>query len=539
MVRNTRRQRGTAAVIALALLASLAPVLAAAGPASAAPSVMVRVTLERIRALSSAEEGLCGSPDWYAKVWINGVEHNNYDTPQQDDNEGNADLSPPGGWEFSESVDVATLATPGDIPISIEVWDEDGGLCFGDEHYDASPDGNKAIAGFVRISPCVVAVSGNNLPCDSANTLAGTDSDRAEVRFRVQVEEPPSTTGLNIRCTHSPLWPDPGEAVTVRAEALDGALSPRIVEQLDIWVQPDTANTVTRSRPVSTPGVSQVTHVFTPPAGQSDFAYGCRAKRDADAVFSGYRTATVGNPGGDVVPVIYTGPRASRIDIVFIADRDSYNAVDNNQFLTDAATVVSTSYYGFKEFLAGQDKFNFWIAQRQGRADDSNDGSCDHDLPSEWDDDFAFADAGAILHRKNQRDCALRGDRIFSGIVDPNVRGDALQVVTHETGHQPFGLADEYCCDGGYFQQDVAPNIYTEIADCRDDLGELLRVGLPCREWHETIDGWFDPDYYTSEPGDVTAGVVNDDLMNDNGPAQAADIRRFNLTFGACARAGC
>ena len=28
----------------------------------------------------------------------------------------------------------------------------------------------------------------------------------------------------------------------------------------------------------------------------------------------------------------------------------------------------------------------------------------------------------------------------------------SLGTVLHETGHSPFGLADEYCCDGGYFE---------------------------------------------------------------------------------------
>ena len=71
---------------------------------------------------------------------------------------------------------------------------------------------------------------------------------------------------------------------------------------------------------------------------------------------------------------------------MFIADVDTYpfgpDAPFNAMFVQDIAQVVNTSYYGFDPFLTNQDKFNFWVVLNQGRADDANDGSCDHDLPS-------------------------------------------------------------------------------------------------------------------------------------------------------------
>jgi len=38
----------------------------------------------------------------------------------------------------------------------------------------------------------------------------------------------------------------------------------------------------------------------------------------------------------------------------------------------------------------------------------------------------------------------------------------------HELGHSPVGLADEYCCDGGYFQSHPYPNIYyfKDLSSC-------------------------------------------------------------------------
>lgn len=546
------RSRHTA-VVAVLVMAFSALVLVGS-PAAAAPNIRVAITLLHIKALASAEEGACGDPDWYAKVWIGDSFFNNEDTDEQDALEGKPEIDIE--WEFFvPDLDVATLDTPGRVPFRIEVHDEDGGLCFGDEHYDSSPSPNKEISGYIDLGNCTLHGPraddfGYFGDCESVITQAGTDDDRAEVKFKVQVTPPASAPGLNIRCVHSRIWPQPGQPVTITATALDGALSPTILaDNLEIWVNPNPDINSSRAPTAQAGGVGTLSHTFIPSDSFKGFTYGCRLTDNGVTIFSSWHRVTVGDPSPGftfpkpAVPILYTGPRGSRIDVVFIVDRDTYNGALDNQFQTDVGSVITTSYYGFAPFLAAQDRFNFWLLpDNPGRADDANDGDCDHDLPVLWDDAYAFADTGAILHRKNQRDCALRGDRIFSGVVDPNVRSDALQVITHETGHQPFGLADEYCCDGGYFQQDEAPNVYAESDGddgCEADAPSLGRAPAACREWVEPVSGWADPDWYTSEPADVTAGAANDDLMNDNGPAQAADLRRFNLMFAECGSAKC
>jgi hypothetical protein len=511
-------------------------------PAAAAPdpSVKVTVTLERIRALHSSEEGLCGEVDWYAKVFINGHEHDNEDSAEQDANEGDPDISVE--WPFAEQVDLATLTTPGRIPLSIQIYDEDGLGCFGDEQYDASPTVGRSIEGSVDVSPCLARLAERELLCETSNVLAGTADDRAEVTFKVAVEEPPSAPGLRVNCLHSSIWPEEGKPVTINAGSLDGALGEKIADRIEIWVQPDTEDIGTRTKAIDTSGVAKASHVFTPDPDRDDFAYACRARKGDAAAFSGWHRVEVRRD--EALPptknaVLYSGPRSGRLDIIFLADRDTYpDGADSAAFIADMENVIKTSYYGFEPFLAAQDKFNFWVflpndVRDLARADDANDGDCDHGLPASWDN-LASIDAGAILHRKNQRDCALRGDRIFSGVVDTAVRSDALQVVTHETGHQPFGLADEYCCDGGYYQQDEAPNVYEEPEDCHADAAALNRFppNDGCREWSEPVSGWADPDWSTSEP-------ASNDLMNDNAAAQAADIRRFNFIFSGCDSAKC
>ncbi|WP_400994971.1 hypothetical protein [Agromyces sp. GXQ0307] len=542
--------QGVRALIApVAVVVLAAPVLAvtSAAPAYAAPDVQVAVTIERIKLLGG-DDG-CGDPDWYVKLDIAGQAYNNEDTPSQDDWEGNAEITP--DWEFSRTVDAATLSPAGQIPISVEVWEEDGGFCFDDDLFDASQSPGAAVAGFATIAPCEAQLDGQTIACGASGVFSGTDADRVELTMKVEVQPPPSAPGLRIRCTHTPAWPQPGDTVTIRAEALDGSLAPLFADDLEIWVQQDTTDVGTRTRVVDTSSVTTATTTFVATGDASDdnrFGYGCGLTKTGTEIFSGWRLATEGDPGTVDFPVVYTGPSSSRLDIMFIADSDTYpfsgSAPENAAFIADVASVIATSYYGFDPFLENQDGFNFWIVLNQAKADDANDGDCDHSLPARWDDSFGWVDSGAILHRKSQRDCALRGDRIFSSTLDTTYRGDAFQVVTHETGHQPFGLADEYCdqrpgsmsstCDGGYFQQDVAPNVYEEPEDCTDDIGAFTdgRTAASCQEFEEDGFWFFDTDWTISDP-------VSNDIMVDNAAAQGADLRRFDYIFGQCRAAGC
>lgn len=538
-----RKSRALAALIILPIIA--VPVIVAT-PAHAAPDVVAAVTIQKIK-LTGGDDG-CGDPDWYVKVSIDGQNFNNEDTPSQDELEGNAEITP--DWEFSATVDTAALSTPGQVPISVEVWEEDGGFCFGDDLFDASAASGAGVTGTASVAPCGVALDGQTLACGASGVFNGTGDDRVELTLKVEVQEPASAPGQRIQCLHSPAWPQPGETVTITATALDGALAPLLADDLEIWVQQDVDDVGTRTLVTDVSGVTTATATFTATGDAGDdfrFAYGCRTSKSGTTIFSGWRLSTEGDPGTVDFPVVYTGPSSSRLDIVFIADSDTYPfgsaAPFNPMFVTDVASVILTSYYGFDPFLVNQDKFNFWILLNQGKADDANDGSCDHELPADWDESFAFADSGAILHRKSQRDCALRGDRIFSGTLNTAFRSDAFQVVTHETGHQPFGLADEYCnlrpgsasstCDGGYFEQDDAPNVYAEPEDCVDDLGAFPgRVESDCQEFTEDGFWFFDTDWTISDP-------VSNDVMVDNAAAQGADLRRFDFVFGHCQAAGC
>lgn len=506
-------------------LALLAPMITfgLARPATAVP-LTVRVTLERIRALD--DFGGFGTPedaDFYGVVNIDGQEFDNKNTPDQDAKENQDDISP--NWEFSRQIDSSRAK----IPISIDIYDEDGFLRGDDDHADITPGPGRGLGFDLTLVPCGLT-GGITGSCNTSLVTAGTADDRAELTFKVEVVEPASAPGLRVRCLHSPLAPKPGQPVTITAESLDGSVAPRLADDLGIWVQDVNAP----AKLVH--GATTTSYTFTAPAGDS-FTYGCRVRDDALTAFTGWRRVGLTWPAGQPRPILINGPTSSRVDIVFTADGSSYQSPQNPAFDTDAANLILNGYYSKAPsntvdaidthaastqdfFLRNHDKFNFWIAPTTGQSQDS-DGDCSPEA-----DEIPFADAQALLHSAGFRDCALPSQHLFTS--EPT----SAATVLHETGHAAFGLADEYCCDGGYFQSDTDPNVYEEPEDCTADAPSLGRTASACREFDEVVDWWFDPDWSVSEP-------TVDDLMNDRGQPQAADTRRMNALFTACQSAGC
>ena len=91
--------------------------------------------------------------------------------------------------------------------------------------------------------------------------------------------------------------------------------------------------------------------------------------------------------------------------------------------------------------------------------------------PSGWSG--GIGEVGAIIHTDFFRDCSTGA--LFT---TENVSN---RTIIHELGHSAFGLADEYCCDGGYWQAaaysppaQCGPNLYSSQANCQADL-----TGLP------------------------------------------------------------
>lgn len=511
-----RPNRAGARLFLLALF-----VLAASPLAARAQSVTVRVKIERVVAKSCLEPlpvGCQSRADFYAKIAIDGEELSTENRVGEVSNRD--DISP--DWELSRTVELSR----GSVPVKIELWDRDG---VGD---GAPPDDRVDVDGAnggegdgrnlnltVRLSPCAVEgdVSGG---CDTTLTGEGTTGDRAQIQFRVIVKQ--DVSGLRVRCMHTPALPQ-GSNITITAEALDDTIQPRAAEEVRIFVED-------RDRTKATCSARSACS-FTQPASTDAFVrYGCEAVDGQLRAWSGWRMAWNGAaPASGHVPVLTTGPRSHRIDIVFIPDRDDYSGADA-AFISDVEALIRGAYFTEPIFLDNQNAYNFWIATDTGDAegfkrDQSGVNRCDITEPAGWNSTYSFSDLGVIVHKDNLRDCAPGGKNLVS------TKNTSFRVLLHETGHRPFGLADEYCCDGGYFEVSPHPNLYKSVEACRDDAPGLNnRSPDACRSFTQNY-----PDFSTwliSEP-------ASNDLMSDNGNPNAADQRRIRWLLNECMRGRC
>lgn len=545
---QTKTLRALIAVCALTACATL--VLTPSSPAFA-QGQLTHVTVEILNTqyFGCSDDIFSGPPDIYFNVTFDGTLKTTLPTELE------SNLSPFAvDLQLEHDVDYSK----GTISIIIEQKDRDSGANAPDDFCDldgANPDHTLDLTLDLRSCQITGDLSGS---CGETISTSSSGDPRFGFQFKVNVIESPRTPGLNVRCMHHPLWPQPGEKVTIRAEALDGLAEPissQPVTNIEIYVD-DSNNPLVATVTDGPFGAPQVSVDYTP-MGASQFFYGCRVVdrvgAEDVAVHTGWRVVQIGTPThGRAVPVLYTGPRANRLDIVFIAVHPDYDGPDNPEFLDDVTKAISDGYFAGNAtyraagrlFLENQDAFNFWIALDPGTAFGFGCGELPPTVhpPANWNTDYTFANAGVLLHRQGSdfRDCSEVGQRIFTTNLR-HVLGERKRIGTllHETGHMPFGLADEYClaidgrCTGGYSLANPHPNVYFSEGSCLgDDLADI--AADTCLDIQESgvRSGWYrlDPD-----------STISDDLMKGSGNLmpRGADVRRINWLFERCRSAGC
>lgn len=165
--------------------------------------------------------------------------------------------------------------------------------------------------------------------------------------------------------------------------------------------------------------------------------------------------------GTSVFSGIYWTEPDKAIDIVFVPDDDYGDMTviaDRQNFLDDVSSAINSGYWEnnvyFKNFLST----NFWFMTDTADVQPPVSGTCPRlTIPNL--DDAAFAEQIIILHPNPLRDCAW-GNIVTS---EPTSFG----TMVHESGHAVFMLPDEYCCDGGYWEQ--RPILYETEASCEGD----------------------------------------------------------------------
>jgi len=484
----------------------------------------IEVIVERLTTLECVDDFLwwcASSADYYGRIAIDGVEQSNEGRSESTQFDNQDDDAP--YWRFTQWVNLNRPT----IPIDIRIMDSDGFLN-PDDTVDVQPGSGRVLQLDLNPGTCIISGEasgrcGDILDVGSRIDVSGNQSDRARMQVRVRVYPQPR---LYVRCLHSPIWPQPGDTVTFRADVLDANMRPVVSDRIELR-QP--AATATNLRVCSNASTCEVNLSAT---ANGTFNYACTAEERGIAATTGSRSSIIGAPAsGRAVPVLQHQPTAGAMDLVFIPDSDNYASANVTAFRNDVHSVIRDAFLSDELFLRNQGRFNFWIAQDTGDAHGFTAGSPCHTAPANWATAYSFADSGVLLHTDNLRDCATGG--IFS--TEPG----STDTVRHETGHSPFGLADEYCCDGGYFQTGTNPNLYgpdapggrAGLVACQADGLAGLRDSCLGFTSSRVSSG---SQFFRLDHAPASGAVdVENDRMMDNKVPRAADERRIQAIINA------
>jgi Tol biopolymer transport system component len=320
------------------------------------------------------------------------------------------------------------------------------------------------------VQASIGTLSGTAELCIRATDALGWTSEPSCISLVIGGGQP---SDLMARCFHTPIYvPTSGEVVTIEAEAINEDGTPVEADSIEIYLDLD------REAPQLIETQASRAALEYPPS--SSFAYSCLVRRGTQEYFSGWMRVGVDESDIDfpAIPVRIGGKLDDRIDVVFFFDEDEYDSFEDPAFIEDVGLLIQDGYFTIPWFVKWQKFFNFWIAKTPANTGPQPDSErCLREAPDKFKKRYGFADVAGIVHRSDCRDNAGS-----PGTFTVEMELDRLQTVAHESGHRPFGLADEYCCDGGYFTKQLFgppfPNIFKEEPGCRA----------------AAIDGGFDPD---------------------------------------------
>lgn len=321
---------------------------------------------------------------------------------------------------------------------------------------------------------------------------------------------------LLVRCLHDPLFPaESSQTVRLRAEAVDQDGQPFEAASVEVWRETDTQS------PAAAANDSDIVDLVL--VADDDFGYACRAEHNGLTAFSGWRRVQAGGSivGFPAEPVLFNGPFDRKIDLVFFASEFDYSSVDDPEFLRDVRNLLYEGYFRIPWFIEHQDMFNVWIGTDFGNARPTGGASdpCVRQPPSNLRRDYLFAQVAGIVHSSVCRDNA--GAYEFTIETQPG----RLEVLAHESGHKPFGLPDEYCCDGGYYTLPKFSSLYVDQPACWSGAVALGFDPEACTAFTD-VDS---DDWWLFEPRKKTLSPQPGDLMQQSGCTIPADPAWFPI----------
>ena len=343
--------------------------------------------------------------------------------------------------------------------------------------------------------------------------------------------------GPSVFVLHSPMQPTNAQTVTYTANAVDSDG----VSSIEIWEDRNTlslCNNVQCANHVSTsllrtcnfsPAQTNATCSFTTTAGYPDSSFiGYRAvARDSQNKNGSegwiYYAAGAFPWPNNPIPIYGKGAPAEKVDMIFMPDPD-FNG-NNVNFINAVSGLVGNGYLSSQPFATNVRTWRgFWnLYVTYQTADAQGFGNGCNTQPTNWTTLRTIVDAGAIVHVNNLRDCGQRPPGgIFSVMVGAN------QTALHETGHTVFDLADEYCCDGGYWTASPHGNMFSSQSTCQSS---ATSHGWPTTDCAQlagpNCGGGTASTWWRSDGG-------NDLMQCGNTYGRADDARIFWLYFEQC-----
>jgi hypothetical protein len=515
----------------LLTLSSLFCAFTLASPAEAA-KVQASVVIDKVKTLDCLDSRPfplgCGEADYYAKMSFVSATGQIFNCDRTGTISDDDEITP--GWACNFGGNPAHPILDVPATLIVEIWDDDSFLRDDDDLADIAPGAARAL--HVDLTPGVHSI-----------TSQGGDS-RVELRVFVdELVDPPPV--LQIQAEHYPLIPVTGDTVKITANAMDGDHCARDVGRIEIWVAND-AEYRSRTEPAAP--------AFTcdgedecefSPAGLTDargfFAYRAAYIEGDRRVETPWRVAFVAdaeelaNPPAGAYPIgVVSSPfgvartdrnldisfhRGSGFDLGDDAGRTAFSDTLRTHIRTlwglgaGACKSKSSSSRMPSSVLDHQEQVSFWLSPRlvNVKKEQGGLGLCEWSLRP-----VRFAEVNGVVHTTSCRDNAPGGS--FSS--------KSGSVSWHELHHAAYGLADEYCCDGGYFQEEPFPNLYDDLDDCQED----PLSGGACAKLSKTLPNG------TVETKDWFRFDRTPDVMINNSVENPEEFRRADWYFGELAR---
>jgi len=193
--------------------------------------------------------------------------------------------------------------------------------------------------------------------------------------------------------------------------------------------------------------------------------------------------------GSNIEPIRVKGTwNDGYIDIVLVPHTSYQNRLAD--FRTDTVNAVRDGYFAIDalsvDVIAGgyKDKINFY---RYVGGFGTEGKCCETTMPNNFWTEAWFADsAGLISNKSNQGICSCANQHgppsQWAADFSYGSPDKTWEAVIHETGHAVFGLSDEYCRKGPYWQNDEATNVWSSWTNCQNAANKAGWTLDTCRQ---------------------------------------------------------